>query len=224
MNFEERIFCFWTGENPITERRLFGLETICKNSGCKVEYITKDTVYKWQKNNYPFHPAYEYLSAVHKADYLRCYFMYHYGGGYCDIKPLYNSWKPAFELIKKNTELWAVGFAEESPGDIANIDDKRLYSKMQMRYKDMIGTSAYIFRPKTQLALEWINKVHSILDNKYESLKSYPAPDSRTKNEEDSKYALKWTEILGNVFHPLCYKYLNRVSTILPKPDCINYQ
>jgi len=224
MSVEERIFCFWTGSNPITERRLFGLEQMRKNSGCKVEYITPETVDSWQTDNHPYHPAYKYLSPVHKADYLRCYFMYHYGGGYCDIKPVNTSWKPAFDLINKNTELWAVGFPEEKPDDLANIDDKVLYNKMQKRYRDMIGTSAFICRPKTQLTLEWINKVHSILDTKYELLKSYPAPYPRVKNEEDTNYALKWTEILGNIFHPLCYKYLNRVSTFLPKPECINYQ
>ena len=31
------------------------------------------------------HPAYESLSLVHRADYLRCELLHRYGGLYCDV-------------------------------------------------------------------------------------------------------------------------------------------
>lgn len=221
---ENRIFCFWTGTNQITERRLYGLEQIKINTECKVEFITPENILSWQLADYPFHPAYEFLSAVHKADYLRCYFMHHYGGGYCDIKPVYDSWRTAFELINNNKELWVVGCQESKPGDIANVDDKILYNNMQKRYKDMVCTCAFICRPNTIFTTQWINSVNVILDSKYELLKKYLSPSPRAMHQEDHNYALNWTEILGNIFHPLCYKYLNRISNILPKPDSSYYQ
>lgn len=43
----------------------------------------------------PLHEAFSYLSLTHKADYLRCYFMHYFGGGYTDIKAHFKSWQGA---------------------------------------------------------------------------------------------------------------------------------
>jgi hypothetical protein len=56
---------------------------------------------------YPLHPAFKYLSYVHKSDYLRSYFMHFYGGGYADIKKYSsnNNWKECFNLLNSNTDI-----------------------------------------------------------------------------------------------------------------------
>lgn len=221
---ERAIFCFWTGKNPITEQRKKSLEEMPQITECKVYYITPKLLPNWILPEAPLHPAYEYLSAVHKADYLRCYFMRYYGGGYSDIKVPTGSWKAAFDELENNPDLWAVGYPEGSPTDLANIDDRDLYRKMQAVYSKMIGNGSYVCKKGTPLVVEWLEEVHRILDAKLEKLRNYPAPHPRAMQQADPNYVLKWTEICGNVFHPLVYKYLDHVSTNLPKPICHNYQ
>ena len=218
------IFCFWTGDNPITERRKYSVECMYEITGCKIEFITKDDLSSWILPYAPLHKAYPFLSAVHKADYLRAYFMCHYGGGYSDIKIPTGSWIPAFEALEKNPDLWVVGYPEGSPDDLAAVDDKELYRKMQQVYSQMVGNGSYVCRSGTPLVRRWLTEVHRILDRVYEQLEAYPAPHPRVMKQEDPKYALKWTEICGNVFHPLVYEYLSHVSTDLPKPICHGYQ
>jgi hypothetical protein len=218
------IFCFWTGDNPITPRRLHSLRTIQPITGCKIQYITQESLNNWILPYAPLHQAYPFLSAVHKADYLRAYFMCHYGGGYSDIKEPTGSWIPAFEALEQNTDLWVVGYPEGSPDDLAAVDDKELYRKMQSVYSQMVGNGSYVCRSGTPLVRRWLAEVHRILDRVYKQLEAYPAPHPRVMKQGDPNYALKWTEICGNVFHPLVYEYLAHVSTSLPKPICHGYQ
>jgi hypothetical protein len=217
------IFCFWTGENPMSEKRRQCLENIKVTTGCNVIFITKDNVMDWEVKGYPYHPAYPYLSAVHKADYLRCYFMRHYGGGYADIKSQTSPWGSMFELLQKSDDLWAIGYSEPGPGAIAHIDDNELYRSIQTVYNKIIGNCAYICKKNTPFVIDWYKNVKEILDEKYDQLKTYPAPHPRAMNQEDPRYALRWSEICGSVFHPLVYRYLSRFSTVLPSPIFNDY-
>jgi hypothetical protein len=217
------IFCFWTGDNAMTEKRRNCLENLKAVSGCNVILITKDNIMDWEVNGSPYHPAYPYLSAVHKTDYIRSYFMRHYGGGYADIKTQTGSWIPSFEKIKASSDLWAIGYGEINPGGIAHIDDNELYRSMQTVYTKMIGNCAYICKKNTPLVIEWYSRIKQILDEKYDQLKTYPAPHPRAMKQEDPNYALRWSEICGSVFHPLVYKYISRVSTDLPTPIFHDY-
>jgi hypothetical protein len=192
-------------------------------TGCNIKFITKDNLKKWEVPGHPIHPAYEYLSAVHRSDYLRAYFMCHYGGGYSDIKMATGSWRPAFDLLNRYENIWVVGYRELDEGCIAGIADKQLYKKMQSVYWRMVGNGSYVCRKGSPLVKEWLEGVHKILDEKFERLKAYPAPNPRARSDEDARYVLKWTEICGNVFHPLVYKYIDHVAPILPMPDCQHY-
>jgi hypothetical protein len=218
------LFCFWTGDNPLTTARLYSISKMAEITGANVQLVTKDTIHSWEVPESPFHPAYSYLSAVHKADYLRAYFMCHYGGGYTDIKVPTGSWLPAFETMRKDESLWVVGYPESSPSDIAFVNNNELYQNMQSVYFKMIGNGSYICRKGTPLVKEWLTNIHQILDKKLEQLKAFPAPHPRAKFPEDAQYALHWTEICGSVFHPCVYTYLDHVSTSLPKPVCHSYE
>ncbi len=76
---ERVIFTFWTGDNVMSESRARCFNLLESSTQCRVILVTKDNLSKYVKN---LHPAYQYLSETHKADYLRTYFMNHYGGGY----------------------------------------------------------------------------------------------------------------------------------------------
>ena len=79
------IYCFWFGPE-MSDNRKKCFESIIQNSKVGVRLVTKHNLQEYNLADSPIHPAFQYLSATHKSDYLRCYFMYHYGGGYTDIK------------------------------------------------------------------------------------------------------------------------------------------
>ena len=70
----------------MSDKRKKCLDSIKQNIGVKVILITPNNLDKYILKDYPLHKSYKYLSEVHKSDYLRTYFMHHYGGGYTDIK------------------------------------------------------------------------------------------------------------------------------------------
>lgn len=117
----ELIFGFWTANNPLTKNRKKSINSIRRNCGAEFKLITSDNLYEYEKSDHPFHPAFQYLSAVHKADYLRTYFMHFYGGGYTDIKPHTQNWLPLFKLLNSNPVAIALGYPENTPKDIAYI-------------------------------------------------------------------------------------------------------
>ena len=81
---ENKIYCFWTGENKMSEQRLKCLEQLRKKSQCNVILVTPKILDKYILDKHPLHPSFKYLSQTHKADYLRTYFMRFHGGGYSD--------------------------------------------------------------------------------------------------------------------------------------------
>src|SRR5882762_5613921 len=90
------IFCAWTDSNPMSPKRSQALFSIFSRTGCPVAFLTSQTYKAWEVSGQPMHPAYDFLSATHKADYLRMYLMHHYGGGYTDIKHTAKDWNPFF--------------------------------------------------------------------------------------------------------------------------------
>ncbi len=214
------IFCFWTGDNPLTENRIKCL----KNMECiqlPVILITKDNLSDWILPDYPIHPAYEYLCLTHKADYLRCYFMHHYGGGYADIKMQFGSWLPYFHKLKNSSNI-AIGYRELNDG-ISGVPDKTLYWKMRSVHKDMIGNGSYIMKRRTILTTEWYEQLHILLNDKLELLRKNPS-DKAVDHSGISDYPLRWTEILGDIFHPLAYKYKSLIFNDLYMPLLQDYR
>ena len=62
------------------------------NTECEIELVTPSNLNDWVLPNRRLHAAYENLSAIHRSDYLRAYFMHHYGDGYAGIKLTSASW------------------------------------------------------------------------------------------------------------------------------------
>ena len=74
---------FWFGDE-MSDNRKQCLQKIYDNIGLEVRLITEDNINEYLQ--WDVHPAVEYLSGIHKADYYRIYFLLHYGGTYTDIK------------------------------------------------------------------------------------------------------------------------------------------
>tara|TARA_Y100000389_G_scaffold36271_1_gene30873 strand:- start:322 stop:963 length:642 start_codon:yes stop_codon:yes gene_type:complete len=195
-----------------------------KNTNLEIIFINRDNLSSWILKNYPLHPSYKYLSSVHKADYLRCYFMHNYGGAYSDIKVLADSWLLSYEELH-NSEYLINGYKEINCMETAKGRGLIKDVWLALNFYKIIGNGAYICKPNTAFTGEWIDKVHQILDQKYELLVNHPARDHRDFYHKelnggiDSEYPLRWAEICGEIFHPLCLKYSKKILKSLPTPD-----
>jgi hypothetical protein len=114
------VWAFWFGRN-MSGARLNAWKSLKANIGVKVRLITERNLHYFNKPSWPMHPAISLkISKVHLGDYLRVYFMHHYGGGYHDIKPHQreNSWDKAFDVLK-DPNVWLIGLQEGGPGGVA---------------------------------------------------------------------------------------------------------
>jgi len=202
-----------------------------KNSGLEVSFITQKNLHEWIVADSPLHLSYPYLSAVHRADYLRVYFMHHYGGGYSDIKNINDSWLHARDQLL-NSNKYGVGYREVGPKGVAMIRSWR-YIILLYRWRLLLGNGAYIFKPHSRFTFEWLRLTEEFLDKKYVELKKNPAshPEDysgrKLKSNQvvkgySSSYPIRWSEMLGDIFHPLCLKYSSDLLNTLPAPDLVS--
>jgi hypothetical protein len=188
-------------------------------TGCHIELITVDNLEKYIKPEDPLHPAYPYLSETHKCDYLRTYFMRHYGGGYSDIKIPNGSWVKAFDEMQENPEIWINGYHESCPESIACANVNHLWMKLP-------GNCAYIIRPNTYFVKEWYERQKMLLDERLNALKENPshATDCCREFYPDTKYPIGWNEMLGRIFHKVAAKYMDRILFSIPLPNFDYYR
>lgn len=203
------IYVFWTGDNEITPNRIRGIKSLEQTSGVKVQLVTPDNLSEYIVPDDPLPEAYNYLSYVHRADYLRTYFMYHHGGGYADIKQTSASWVGAFEKLEKS-DAYAIGYPEIGFMGVANggIENQALKKDLRNHWRYLLGNGAYICRPNTPFTAEWYKETKRRVISFTPSLKLHPATDPFGK---ENGYPVPWEKILGEVFHPLCLKYHDRL-------------
>ncbi|NVK34251.1 MAG: hypothetical protein HWE23_07215 [Rhodobacteraceae bacterium] len=243
---QRRIFVFWTGDNEMSPARAQSLQKL-QVSRCQVILVTRQNIDRWILQDAPLHPAFNYLSAVHRADYLRSYFMHHYGSGYSDVKGAPTSWEPAFKTLE-SSKAFGIGYPEVSPKGIAHIHRHQIagrvyfgahpasklmnhirYRQMRFAWRSMIGNGAYIFKPKTTLTQEWLETVEARLDILFPLLREFPATHPRAKvgdiNEDGSpsRYPVPWAFLCADVLHPLVYRYRDQILQGVPTPDLKNY-
>lgn len=215
----EIVYCFWTGNNPMTENREKAFKLLCQNAGVPVKLIHPENLNNYILTEYPLHEAYSYLSLVHKSDYLRCYFMHHYGGGYSDIKACKYSWKNSFIVFNKSDKI-LLGYKEINRYAVPVIDGK-LGKDLKTYFLSVKGNCAYICRPYTSFTTEWFNELHRRLDLYLPELKKCPG----NVMGDNEGYPIRWTGILGDIFHPLCLKYHDKMmDSPAIKPDFSAYR
>jgi hypothetical protein len=207
-NSRTNLYCFWTGNNEMSENRKKHLTSLNK-TGLNVILITKDDLDQYIQE--PLHEGFQYLSETHKADYLRTYFMHFYGGGYSDIKHTSESWLNANEELNNDPDLWIVGYKEiEGGSPVSHLLDK---------YEDLIGNGAYICKANTPLTQKWYTTMISVMDSKLEMLKQYPSKSPQQVHSYDYPYPLRWAELLGEIFHQVIYEYKDHLLNTLPAPS-----
>ncbi len=239
---DRRIFTFWTGDNPMSDRRAASLRNLHANAGCDVVLVTPDNLADFVAPD-NLHPGYPHLSYVHRSDYLRAYFMRHFGGGYSDIKSPSAGWESAFAELEADPGIWVSGYRETGPSSIANLYAEStelgapaplralayLHRKwLQLHWRRLIGCGAYICRPETPLVEAWWRQVNARLDHMQPALQSHPARSPRDRpgavvGDQVSSYPVPWTHLNGAVFQPLCLRYVRHVSQGLPRPDLRDY-
>lgn len=201
----KNIYCFWTGDNEITDNRKRCLDMMIKKCGVDVVLVTSENLDKYILPGYDIHPAYPYLSYNHRSDYLRCYFMHHYGGGFSDIKEPNNAWNLAFDKLERS-KAWVLGYPEigwygaASEGTI----DPLIKMDLQNYWRLLLGNGAYICKSNTGFTSDWFAEINNRLDLYLPQLKEHPARDPFGTNKD---YPIPWTDLGGNIFHPLCLKY-----------------
>ena len=199
-----RIFVIWVGSTPMNPRRQESLASIRKTqTNNDVVLIDENSWKNWLVEEAPVHSAFEFLSPVHKSDYMRAYLMHFHGGGYCDIKPVSADWAPMFQLLDEEPNLWAVGYREVTSEYTPDLP-RALGKDLKRHYRSVFGTSAYIFRPGTSFTQEWWRELTSRMDYFASALRESPGRDSY---DPLASYPIRWTEILGDIVQPLCLKH-----------------
>lgn len=217
------IWCFWF-DGLMNENRIRSFELMKTNLGVPVCLVTKENIHEFILPDYPLHPAFQFLSDVHKSDYLRIYLLHHYGGAWHDIKPTRVNYSRVWDEFA-NPDVYFVGRAEIKGGPAKVFD--RAGKWMPDCWADLVACGWWVGRPGTALTLEMFQNINLFLDQNFEALKKYPAqtPFDKKKKSflsrlpffhiEEKGYPLEWT-VFGNIFHPLNYKYRSHVKNTLP--------
>jgi hypothetical protein len=216
------------GPNEMSEAREKALLSMIRNSGCAQAHMTAGTLSDWIDPSFPFHPLFNLLSAVHKCDYLRCYVLHVHGGGYADVKLTTKNWNPFFDLLERSA-AFGVGYTEIGPHGVATVGGE-LELEMKENYTRLIGLCAMIFRPRTEFTYTWFKRINDLLDSKAEQLQKNPArhPQDRLAasftDGSISQYPFAWTEVGGDLFHPLVYQYSDHIIHADIAPSFENYR
>ena len=211
------IYCFWTGNTPMTETRKTCLEQLRNVSQCNVVLVTQDTLPRYIHPRFPLHEGYTYLSEVHKADYLRCYFMHLYGGGYADIKLTMGSWIKAFRDMDINPTALINGYQAGGPDNVSDPDLKE-------HWQALIGVGQFIVRPQTEFTTEWYSELLRRMDASIEALRAHPAQDPYDCVTSGTGYPIGYTDLLGIPFNRIQYKYRHRTMFTVPKHYFSHYR
>lgn len=196
------IYCFWTGDNELTENRVRNLNISVQRSSLPIKLITPKNIERdFLVEGFPLHPAYEYLSLVHRSDYLRAYMAAYRGGGYMDIKEIDFDPKESYEEFVRS-DKWYVGGQHHRSRDVAHMTGNLGWDIR--KYHQLIPANGFFFsRPGTPLALEWMREVDRLLDYMLPQLVEFPG-DTWGAN---TGYPLSWNRLLNQIHHPLCLKY-----------------
>lgn len=203
------IYCVWAGFNPMSEQRQRCLRQLREVSQCRVVLVTPETLPSLVDPRVPLHPAYPYLSEVHKSDYLRCYLMHVHGGGYADIKLTMGSWISAFRDMDRTPAAYINGYRAGGPDNVSAHE-----LKPQWMY--LVGAGQFIVRRDTEFTREWYAEVCRILDERIDQLREHPATDPYDCAPGPSGYPIGYTDLMGIPFNRIQLKYYPRTLYTLP--------
>lgn len=231
------VWAFWFGA-PMDGARLVSFQNMTEGLGIPVRLVTLKNLHNYNLSDSPIHPAFHLLTDIHKADYLRAYFMHHYGGGYHDVKhaPPTSSaiWPKFFDKFHTDSNIWLAGgtYGSYACGE-ENFETgwcDRLHSQHEKCCPELQSNisqlkvhipdvQAFIARPKTPLTATWIRLLHAKLDKAYPALKKHPGPPGRccmVWHHHSNSYPFIWPEICGEITTPTFAKYQDHIIMGLP--------
>mmetsp|Transcript_102620 Transcript_102620/g.319073 ORF Transcript_102620/g.319073 Transcript_102620/m.319073 type:complete len:281 (+) Transcript_102620:265-1107(+) len=144
------VWMCWTGNNPMPPHLQLCLRTVERNAGLPVVLVTPRNVAEYVPDP---HPAYHLLHLAHRADYLRCYLLHHYGGIYLDVDTVcLRSLAGLFDLLET---FDAVGYDGSQWGEYIGISD--------------MGP----FRPSSPITELWFNALHGRMEQRRAELEAH---------------------------------------------------
>lgn len=200
------VWVFWTGHNEMSENRKRSMQVLASKIGLPIKLVTPDNLSEYILPEAPLHPAYQYLSLVHKSDYLRCYFMHFHGGAYTDVKECQYDWQPIWQELA-DSSAYMIGYPEIRPEDIVQHESQKINQDTKRCFSQMVGNGAYICRPNTALTRDWYAELQKRMDKYADLLAQNPG---NVLGDNDG-YPIAWAGILGSIFHPLYLKYNHRI-------------
>ena len=201
-----RVFVLWTGENQMTANRARNFDRLREVIEVPVVLITPASLQEWLVPGHPLHPAYKYLSLVHRSDYLRAYLMHHHGGGYIDLKAPIGSWEAAFDRAQADPTAWVTAYGEVNAKASARFPGP-MGRDIALYWKQLVGPGAMIVRSHTPFTGEWLREVERRLGSLAGRLAENPG-DVRLGG---SGYPVSWIDLLGKVYQPLQLKYFHHI-------------
>ena len=198
--YKKIVYGFWTGSNKMSSIRSKSINQMYeffKKRDIEFRLITPTNLdFYIKKTGVELHEGYKYLSVTHKADYLRCYFMHFFGGGYSDIKPVFGKWRQAFDkLITSDPQIYAIS----RPVNQEEVPEPYSHLGFEWPWRGILSKAMYmgsfIFKKNTPFTQEWYTKLMSKMDEFLEKLKN------------SSKNPVGWHDILAYIFLPICLKY-----------------
>lgn len=175
------VWCCWPGQDempPYLEQCLRSWKLHNEPDNIEIRLLTPETIPQYLPR---LHPAYSFLSYVHRSDYLRAAVLHAYGGLYVDIDSI------CLASARSSLKLLA-------DHDVVGYDGSK--------WGEPWGLSAMLARPMTPFTTAWINQVEALLTSKQKHLENY-----RTKVDASlNKDGLEWTELLRDIVLPLMQK------------------
>lgn len=226
-NVPKVVYVCWFGTSnnlfpQMSPNRFSAFKELVEHIDVPVILLTQNNMSSFIKPEYPLHKSFQYLSGVHKSDYFRCYMLYHYGGGYHDIKSRDISWSLCWNENNwlNNPKIWMFGRREKNKNAIGYPPGMK---KVQLKFKQLITMGWIICKPNTPFLTNLLIQIEKKLTTHYPALIKHPATNPAGYYSEnpfndvpDQSYPIRWLEILGELYHPLMLKYGNNIQYGLP--------
>lgn len=224
-----QLFSAWMGPGAMSDARASALNSIVLHCGVPFNFISNHNIQWWLHPDFPLHPTFPLLSAVHQCDYLRCYVLHVYGGGYTDIKPTNHNWKRFFFQFQASEKKFGAGYTEVGPQGVARVGGP-LEEAMMQNYQNLIGVCSLIMVPRSPFTMSWYSQIIDLLDQKSEEIVKNPARHpqdhfgAQFQDGSVSAYPLAWTAVGGDILHPLVFQNHDAFLHLDMTPFFSNYR